>query len=88
MEMSVQTIYQPHPLSSQGRQNLGVLWEKGRTLREHLIAAGIDMHREVVIFHNSRLLTVSEWDVICPVPGDIITVEATVSGGDDPARRR
>ena len=83
MEMSVQTIYQPHPLTAQGRQNLGVLWEEGRTLREHLIAAGIDLHREVVIFHNSRLLTVSEWDIVCPVPGDFIHVETVVSGGDD-----
>ena len=83
MEMNVPVTYQPHPLTAQGRQNLGVLWVEGRTLREHLIAAGIDLHREVVIFHNSRLLTVSEWDIVCPVPGDLITVEATVSGGDD-----
>ncbi len=37
--MTVPVTYQPHPLTAQGRQNLGVLWEEGRTLREHLIAA-------------------------------------------------
>ena len=84
MEMNtVPVTFSPHPLTAQGRQQLGVLWEDGRTIREHLIAAGVDLHREVVIFHNDRLLTVSEWDVVCPRPGDLINVEAVVSGGDD-----
>ena len=83
MEMSLPVTYQPHPLSAQGRAVLASRWEAGRTIRAHLLAAGVDPHREIVVRHNGRLLPVGEWDRVCPVPGELIQVEATVSGGDD-----
>lgn len=81
MEMNV--TYAPHPLTTQGREARLARWEEGRTIREHLIACGVDTQREIVIYHNTRLLTVSEWDVVCPRPGDFLHVEGVVSGGGD-----
>lgn len=81
MEMNV--TYAPHPLTTQGRETRLARWEEGRTIREHLIDCGVDTEREIVIYHNTRLLTVSEWDVVCPRPGDFLHVEGVVSGGGD-----
>lgn len=75
--------YLPHPLAIDARQMLPSIFAPGRTLREHLLAAGIDPHREIVVYHNACLVEVERWDVIEPVPGDFIVVEAVVSGGDD-----
>ena len=83
MEMTVPVTYQPHPLSPQGREVIPSEWQAGRTIRAHLIACGVDAQREVVIYHNTRLITVSEWDVVCPRPGDFLHVEGVVSGGGD-----
>ena len=74
--------YLPHPLAIDARKILPSAYAPGRTLREHLIAAGIDPHREIVVYHNTRLVEVDEWDVIEPVHGDYIVVESVVSGGD------
>lgn len=86
MEMTPPVLpvtYLPHPLAIDARQMLPSIFAPGRTLREHLLAAGIDPHREIVVYHNACLVEVERWDVIEPVPGDFIVVEAVVSGGDD-----
>jgi len=73
--------YSPHPLLPVDRVVMPAQWQAGRTVREYLVASGIDAHREIVIRNNNTLLTVAEWDIICPVPGDIVNVEGVVSGG-------
>ena len=80
MEMNI--THYPHPLNAQAREEYHANWDLGRTIREHLISCGIDTNREIVIYYNSRLLKVAEWDIICPIPGDIINIETVVSGGD------
>ncbi|MFZ4537811.1 host specificity factor TipJ family phage tail protein, partial [Propionivibrio sp.] len=72
--------YSPHPYLSIDRQVLPAQWSAGRTVREYLVACGVDTHREIVIRIDGRLLTVAEWDTVCPSPGDIINVEGVVSG--------
>lgn len=74
--------YLPHPLAIDARKFLPATYAPTRTLRDHLIAAGIDPHREIVVFVNHRMVEVAEWDVLVPIPGDCIVVEAVVSGGD------
>jgi hypothetical protein len=74
--------YLPHPLALDARQCLPTPYAPGRALREHLLAAGLDPQREIVVFHNTRLVEVAEWDTLIPVPGDCLVVEAVVSGGD------
>lgn len=75
-------IYRPHPiLPAADCQYRAQQWRQGMTVREILIANGIDKHQPIVIILDDRLLTVSEWDSICPLPGQIINVKAAVQGG-------
>lgn len=79
---SVSVIHHPHPilpaLAQEFREHA---WRSGETVRELLIRQGLDMHKEIVVVLNDRLLTVAEWDEICPQPSDILNVQAVVSGG-------
>lgn len=76
--------YHPHPiLPAAGRRIERRDWLPGQTVREVLRIHGIDPHVEIVIGLNDRLLSVDEWDTICPVDGDLINVQAAVSGGGD-----
>lgn len=85
MEMNPLTIvHSPHPvLSAAGRTARQHDWRPGETLRELLLRQGFDARQEIVITLNDRLLTVAEWDTVCPQPDDLITVQAVVSGGGD-----
>lgn len=75
-------IWHPHPiLPSAGRKSHQCVIEQGSTVREVLIHAGIDTKQPIFINLDDRLLTVEEWDLICPNPGQIINVQATVMGG-------
>ena len=75
-------IYRPHPiLPAADCQYRAQQWRQGMTVREILIANGVDQHQPIIIVLDDRLLTVSEWDSICPTPGQIINVKATVQGG-------
>ena len=58
--------YLPHPLAIDARKFLPATYAPTRTLRDHLIAAGIDPHREIVVFVNHRMVEVAEWDVLVP----------------------
>lgn len=74
--------HHPHPLlAAAGRSFHAHGWRAGETVREVLLAHGFDAHQEIVIGLNDRLLTVAEWDAICPAPGDLINVQVAVSGG-------
>lgn len=76
--------HHPHPLlPAAGRETHMRAWRYGETVRETLVRCGFDVHQEIVIGLNDRLLTVAEWDIVLPQPGDIINVHVAVSGGDD-----
>lgn len=80
-ELSI--VWHPHPITpSVDRQN--ILWTatEGHTVRQMLLAAGVDPYQPIVITLDDRLLTVEEWDVVCPVAGQMLSVKATVQGGD------
>ena len=55
----------------------------GQTVREIVLDCGIAGDLPIVISLDDRLLTVAEWDAICPRPGQLINVQAAVAGGDD-----
>jgi hypothetical protein len=75
-------IYQPHPITpGLDRQGMVVAAREGTTVREILLAAGVDPHQPIVINLDGRLLTVEEWDIICPTEGQLLSVQATVQGG-------
>ncbi|HQR84539.1 MAG TPA: hypothetical protein PL192_06450, partial [Polynucleobacter sp.] len=79
---ALDVIWHPHPVSpSAGRQMLLCPVLDGHTVRDVLIHSGIDLYQPIVISLDDRLLTVEEWDLICPEPGQIINVQATVMGG-------
>jgi predicted phage tail protein len=77
-------IWHPHPVvNSVGRQNLSVVLTKRTTIREVLIQSGIDTHQPIVITVDDKMLRVEEWDTVYPYAGQIINVQASVTGGGD-----
>ena len=79
---SIHLIWHPHPVTPIAGRNLRLCeWVPGRTVRETLLAAGIDPQQPIVALLDDRLLTVEEWDHVCPKPGQLLNVQATVMGG-------
>lgn len=75
-------IWRPHPvLPAADCKYYAHQWKQGTTVREILIANGIDQFQPISIIVDDRLLTVQEWDTVCPLPGQIINVKAEVTGG-------
>lgn len=75
-------IWRPHPiLPAADCQYRAQEWKQGLTVRQILIANGIDQHQPISIVVDDRLLTVAEWDAVLPNPGQIINVKAEVTGG-------
>ena len=75
-------IWHPHPiLPAAQRKTLICEVLPGSTIREILANSGIDIHQPIVVILDDRLITVNEWDLICPKPGQMINVRACVSDG-------
>ena len=75
-------IWRPHPvLKAANCKFMQHGWSQGQTVRQILIANGVDQHQPISIIVNDRLLTVKEWDTYCPEPASIINVKAEVLGG-------
>ena len=75
-------IYRPHPVIPVADCRYAVQpWTQGITVRQLLLANGIDPYQPISIILNDRLLSVTEWDTVCPDPGSIINVKAEVMGG-------
>lgn len=82
VKQQLDIIYRPHPvLPSVDCKFAKQEWKPGKTVREILIANGVDQHQPIVIILNDRLLTVKEWDTVCPENGSLINVKAQVAGG-------
>jgi hypothetical protein len=83
MEMnSVSVIHHPHPiLPAADVRFVAHGWKSGETVREILKRSDFDQHQEMVVVLDDRLLTVAEWDSVCPQAGQIINAKAVVSGG-------
>ena len=75
-------IWRPHPVAPSANCEFKTQeWKSGQTVREILIANGIDQHQPISIILDDRLLTVEEWDTVTPLPNQIINVKAEVTGG-------
>lgn len=82
LKNSLDVIWHPHPITPvYGREQIPVPVAKGSTVRQVLINAGIDPQQPIVVLLDDRMLTVEEWDTVCPDSGQIINVQATVMGG-------
>lgn len=77
----VGVVWHHHPVIVSERKHYSCVIGDGSTVREILINQGIDTKQPIVILLDDRLLTVSEWDLICPIAGQIINVKACVSDG-------
>lgn len=83
LKQQLDILWRPHPLLPAADCKRSTQeWKPGLTVREVLLANGVDPHQPIVIVLDDRLLTVAEWDTICPTPGQIINVKAEVQGGD------
>lgn len=79
---AIDIAYSPNPvLPAQGRICRPHPALPGQTVRDVLLASGIDPHQEIFIRHNGELLPVSAWDSTVPAEGDTLQVLAAVSGG-------
>ncbi len=82
-ERTREIIWHPHPiLPTAQRKTLICEVVPGSTIREILAHSGIDIRQPIVVILDDRLITVDEWDLICPKTGQIINVRACVSDGD------
>lgn len=82
LQQQLDIIYRPHPLLPAANCEFKKqAWQQGQTVRETLLANGIDPNQLIVVVLDDRLLTVAEWDTVCPQPGQIINVKAEVAGG-------
>lgn len=79
---SINLIWHPHPISPLvGRTDTICAIRPGATVRDVLKASAIDPHQPIMVSLDDRLLTVEEWDTVCPTHQQIINVKATVQGG-------
>lgn len=84
LSKKLSVIWHPHPVTPiAGRETLVATAQEGLSVREVLINSGIDPHQPIVIWLDDRMLTVEEWDSICPREGQLLNVQATVMGGDN-----
>lgn len=82
LTQSLNLIYRPHPITpGLNQQIIPVAVKDGATVRQVLIAAGVDPQQPIVIKLNDRLLKVDEWDLVCPEDSQMLQVLATVQGG-------
>lgn len=78
----LEIIWRPHPILPAADCKYYLQeWRQGMSVRQILIANGIDQHQPISIVLDDRLLTVEEWDTVCPLPAQIINVKAEVMGG-------
>lgn len=82
VKQQLDVIYRPHPLLPVADcQRSTQTWQPGQTIREILLANGVDQRQPIIVILDDRLLTVDEWKTVCPMPGQIINVKAQVSDG-------
>jgi predicted phage tail protein len=91
LKNALNLMWHPHPITPLAdRQHISIPVEKGSTVRQILINSGLDTSQPIVISLDDKLLTVEEWDSVCPEYGQILNVQATVmdggGGGSDPLR--
>ena len=82
LSKSLSVVYQPHPVAPlDGRKGMVCVTDGKATVRQVLLASGVDPHQPITIQLDGELLTVEEWDIICPTEGQLISVQGTVQGG-------
>lgn len=84
VKTGIDIVWHPHPIiPSNNRQALVASVRPLTTVREILLSAGIDPQQPIVVSLDDKLLLVTDWDLVCPVNGQILTVKASVTGGGD-----
>lgn len=74
--------YQPHPIAPlYNRTGMVGLTDGTATIRQVLLAANVDPHQPITIQLDGEMVEISDWDVICPTEGQLLSVHATVQGG-------
>jgi hypothetical protein len=74
--------YQPHPVAPAAGQRAMYAELDGKTpVSKVLLMAGIDAYQPITVQLDGKLLTVEEWETVCPIEGQLISVHATVQGG-------
>lgn len=81
-QQTIEVIWRPHPLlPAADVTHLPQVYTPGQTVRDLLLKTSIDTGQPIAIIVDDKLLTVEEWDTVCPKPGQIVNVKAEVQGG-------
>lgn len=80
LSKSLSVVYQPHPVVDDRHSKVCVTDGKA-TVREVLLASGVDPHQPITIQLDGEMLTVEQWDTVVPNTGQVINVQGTVQGG-------
>lgn len=81
-EGPVPVLWSPHPLApAQGRTLVPVELMPGDTLAEVMLRAGVDAGALITVAIEGELIPADAWHMLCPHPGQIVTVQAAVDGG-------
>jgi predicted phage tail protein len=83
LSKSLSVIYQPHPVAPlAGRTGMVAVIDGTTSVRDVLLMAGIDPYQPITVQLDGEMLTIEEWDLICPTEGQMLNVNGTVQGGE------
>ena len=78
---NLSVVWHPHPVTPYAGREVMMIAAEGYTIRQLLLNAQVDPHQEIVVYVDDKLIRVEEWDTLCPTEGQLVNVQAVVSGG-------
>jgi Putative phage tail protein len=78
---NLSVVWHPHPVTPYAGREVMQIAAEGYTIRDLLLNAQIDQYQEIIVYVDDKLITVEEWDTLRPTEGQLVNVQAVVSGG-------
>lgn len=78
---NLSVVWHPHPVTPYAGREVMQIAAEGYTIRDLLLNAQVDQYQEIVVYVDDKLITVEEWDTLRPTEGQLVNVQAVVSGG-------
>lgn len=78
---NLSVVWHPHPVTPYAGREVMMIAAEGYTIRQLLLNAKVDPYQEIVVYVDDQLIKVEEWDTLRPQDGQLVNVQAVVSGG-------
>lgn len=78
---NLSVVWHPHPVTPYAGREVMQIAVEGYTIRELLLNAKVDPYQEIVVYVDDELIKVEQWDTLRPTEGQLVNVQAVVSGG-------